>query len=111
MECTEMVEDANVKKWLEEGKDKKAAIQMAINGASEQVKLFEEEQKKINQIAARFGAFLKRHALMPYNDAIEAYVELAIRDARQIAEKTKDFRKVEGLEVNILFKYLIFILV
>jgi len=46
------------------------------------------------------ASFLKRNAIMTYNDAIEEYVLLSINDEKRIAAVTNDYRKVEGLEVG-----------
>lgn len=93
------IENPEVSKLLNEKKNAKAAIELAIAGIGETISKFKAEEQKINEIAARFGAFLKRHAIMPYNDSFEAYVEMAIRDAESDAEKTKDNRKLDGLKV------------
>ena len=72
----------------------------AIANNSARIQGFEQEQKRINEIAARFGSFLKHNAIMPYNDVIKAYLQLAIRAASRIAEITDDpheHRKVDGL--------------
>jgi len=92
------IDDKNVAKMLETNRDKKAAIEAAIAGIKLRRQDYLNEQTRINQIAARFGSFLKNNAIMPYNDAIKSYVKMAIREAKRVAAETSDYRRVQGLE-------------
>lgn len=69
--AVKMVEDEEVKKMLLRTSDKKAAVELLINNMKKTIEDFKEEQKVINNIAARFGSFLKHNAIMTYNDSIK----------------------------------------
>jgi hypothetical protein len=57
----------------------------------------------VTDITARFGSFLRHNSIMPYCDAVKEYIQLQIREARQIAGATDDthfLNKVQRLEVS-----------
>ena len=94
-----MVENPQVRNLLHVQNNAKAAINLAIAEKQEWITKFKGEQQKINEIAARFGAFLKMHAITPYNDSLEEYMKIAIRVAEQAAQQTGNNSKLEGLKV------------
>lgn len=59
---------------------------------------YKEEQRFITEVGALFGTFLKHNSIITYNDAIKAYVELSITEARKHAEFTGNFDRVNALE-------------
>ena len=93
------VENPEVRNLLQFGDSQKAAINWAIVDKQQRIVKFKGEQQKINEIAARFGAFLKMHAITPYNDSMEEYMKIVIRDAQQTAQQTEDYTKLDGLKV------------
>jgi hypothetical protein len=101
---TKLVDDdqqiAGVMAQLEKTHDKKAAVEAMIILLEKRVDDQHAEQAIINKHSAKLSTFLKRHAIMAYNDAIEEYVLMSINDEKLIANVTGDNRKVEGLEVN-----------
>uniref|UniRef100_A0A914XNS0 G domain-containing protein n=1 Tax=Plectus sambesii TaxID=2011161 RepID=A0A914XNS0_9BILA len=81
---TEMIEDEEVKKAINENKGAKTAQNLHIEKLKKRGEEYKAEQKKIDEICAKFGAFLKRHAILPYNDAIEDYLKLNISEAERL---------------------------
>jgi hypothetical protein len=71
-----------------------------INQLTKRIDELRAEQAIISKNSAKLSTFLKRHAIMTYNDAIEEYVLMSIKDEKRIAAVTQDSRKVEGLEVR-----------
>ena len=80
--------------------DKKAVQQKAIQCAKKTMDEYKREQAIINEILARYGAYLKKNSILPVNDAVEAYLRLLIKEAKRIADDTDgDYRRLKGLEV------------
>ena len=101
-EATQMVEDQDVKAMLDRTKDRKAACKVAIQKAQERQKKYEAEQRRITDITARFGSFLKHNAILPYCDSVKEYLQLSLREASRIADETNEeyyFNKANRLRV------------
>jgi hypothetical protein len=60
-------------------------------------------QKKIS---TKYSLFLKRHAIMTYNDAIEEYVLMLIDEEKRLVAVSGDNRKLAGLEVRTLYLFI-----
>uniref|UniRef100_A0A915E5C2 Uncharacterized protein n=1 Tax=Ditylenchus dipsaci TaxID=166011 RepID=A0A915E5C2_9BILA len=86
VEQKKMVDDPSVLQLLMTNDDKKAAISKAIENCEAKKKQYEDEQKRINEIAARFGLFLRRNAIVAYNDAVKSYIQMSIRLKRALAD-------------------------
>ncbi|KAI1713836.1 hypothetical protein DdX_08718 [Ditylenchus destructor] len=97
---SEMVETINedIKRLLSENGDKRKALQMAVNRLLDTVEEYKTEKEEIGRIAAMFGAFLKKNAIMSYNDAVEEYTKLSIQQAMQQAEITQNPDDIEHVE-------------
>ncbi|PAV57012.1 hypothetical protein WR25_26091 [Diploscapter pachys] len=71
------------------------------NSLNNRVEKYREGQKTINEICAKFGAFLKEHSILPYNDAIEDYLKFDIGKLKRQSNRTGSseiLQKVERLE-------------
>jgi hypothetical protein len=101
---TKLVDDdqqiAGVMAKLDKTHDKKAAVEDMIILLEKRVDDQHAEQAIISKCSAKLSMFLKRHAIMTYNDAIEEYVQMSIDEEKRIAAVSGDNRKVEGLEVR-----------
>ncbi|PAV86444.1 hypothetical protein WR25_18654 [Diploscapter pachys] len=51
---------------------------------------YKAEQKVIDGICAKFGAFLRSCAIVPYNDCIEDYLKFNIKEVERQHENTKE---------------------
>ena len=49
----------------------------------DKIKEFQKEHDDILQMSAQFGAFLKKNAIIPYNDAVADYLDFYIQEERQ----------------------------
>lgn len=78
-----MVDDENVLKDLNSNKKKKAAVKQFRIDLQNRVNQFKDEQKQINVICAKFGHFLKNSSILPYNDAVESYLKMLIKEERR----------------------------
>jgi uncharacterized small protein (DUF1192 family) len=101
---TKLVDDdqkiARIVAELEKTQNKKAAAEEMIVLLEKRVDDQRLEQAIISKYSAKLSNFLKRHAIMTYNDAIEEYVLMSIDEEKRIAAVSGDIRKVEGLEVR-----------
>src|SRR5690349_8851980 len=96
---TRTVENAAVKDMLKNNIDKKQIIECAMQEAEKLVQKNKEEQDRINEIAARFGTYLKRNGIVSHNKYIEDYMQMQIQNAQVEAQYTNDNTKIESLEV------------
>ncbi|XP_063960604.1 uncharacterized protein LOC129268891 [Lytechinus pictus] len=64
---------------IQDTKSKKEAFIYEINKKVEELKA---EQEIIMTIGAKFGSFLKANALITYNDAVEEYLEMCIKQEK-----------------------------
>ena len=102
LEKTRTVESAAVKDMLKNNIDKKQIIEKAMAEANTRIQKNKEEQDRINEIAARFGSYLKRNGIVAYNKYIEEYMEMQIQNAQLEAQYTGNRKKIELLEVFIV---------
>ena len=49
----------------------------------DKIREFQKEHDDILQMSAQFGAFLKKNAIIPYNDAVADYLDFYIQEERQ----------------------------
>lgn len=71
--------------------------QTALKNLERLVAEYKEEHAKIQQSAARFGIFLKKHSITPYNDATLEYLDMLIQEEEQKARVSRDLAKLENL--------------
>lgn len=86
---TDEVDDPEVMKAIEGNKSKEEIERKAIEGLNKTKDQWEKEQRRIVEIASKFGAFLKEYATVARSDAIREYIKLNIRDAEIVAASTK----------------------
>ncbi|KAI1852962.1 hypothetical protein JX265_012851 [Neoarthrinium moseri] len=63
--------------------------QTAIQSLEAQIQKSQEELQKIRDAAIRFAYFLKRKSITPYNDAMIAYIDMMIKEERQVVAHGK----------------------
>ncbi|XP_028397642.1 uncharacterized protein LOC114521398 [Dendronephthya gigantea] len=76
-------------------KERKEEYQAFIDGMLNEL---QNEEKLIMQVSAKYGAFLKDNALIPYNDAVGDYLDLAIKEAKESPKISRDAELLERLK-------------
>ncbi|KAI1698392.1 hypothetical protein DdX_17929 [Ditylenchus destructor] len=88
---SDMIEIVNeeIERLLIETRDKQLALEMVVERLQATLEEYKAEKEMMGDIAAMFGAFLKKTAIMPFNDAVEKYIKLSIQQAEYMAEITR----------------------
>lgn len=103
------VEDPDIKELIKSNASNQRQKQTAITNKKHLVDELQSELAKIRNATAQFGIFLKRNAIMPYNDATLDYLDRCIEEEAgkvQVggsAEKlnnTKQYRKEYEQEIR-----------
>ncbi|PAV77661.1 hypothetical protein WR25_15646 [Diploscapter pachys] len=87
---TVMVEDPITKQALAANVTTREAQEIAIQSRKSLIKKYKAEQKIIDGICAKFGAFLKNVAIVPYNDCIEEYLKFNIKEVERQYDNTNN---------------------
>ena len=72
-----------------------------INGNLEEMKDIKElksEKDYIYECASYFGVFLKKNALIPYNDSFADYLDMLIKEEECKERKIRDDKKIERMK-------------
>ena len=72
--------DENVKSLIEQKTSKREILEESIKSISKHVKQLEKEQSEIISISAKFAAFTKQHSIIVFNDDLDSYLDLLIRE-------------------------------
>src|SRR5687768_8846334 len=78
MDCTKMVENPTVADMIKQNTDSKLVIEQALADMEEGMAQNKLEQDTINEIAARFGTYLKRNSIVAHNKYIDDYINMQI---------------------------------
>jgi len=95
------ITDPTVESIVAQRTDNKAAIEETVRRIEENIDQYKYEQKVITDTSCTFGAFLRKQALMPYNDAFEDYVNHNIDEETRydpdesLSEEIKASRKAK----------------
>ena len=107
---TRTVENPVVKEMIKNNYDAKQIIECAMAQAEIRVQKNKQEQDRINEIAARFGTYLKQNGILSHNKYIEDYMEMHILNAHEEAQQANDEQakcnaraKIKSLEVKVFF--------
>ena len=87
---TVMVEDPITKQALADNVTTREAQEIAIQSRRSRIDKYKAEQKIIDGICAKFGAFLKNVAIVPYNDCIEEYLKFNIKEVERQYDNTNN---------------------
>ena len=71
--------------------------QAALEQAETVIEEYRAEHAKIQEAAARFGIFLKKHAITPYNDATLEYLDMLIDEEKQKSLVSRKKVKLKAL--------------
>uniref|UniRef100_A0A914YYQ2 G domain-containing protein n=1 Tax=Panagrolaimus superbus TaxID=310955 RepID=A0A914YYQ2_9BILA len=95
-EVEKEVEDENVRRSIDQNKSEIEIQLDAIKSLEERIDEYEKVQADIDQILAKFASFLKENAILAYNDTVEDYLKLNIRDEKeQIPPNYELLKKME----------------
>ncbi|EFX02788.1 aaa ATPase domain containing protein [Grosmannia clavigera kw1407] len=97
VEYTALVTDTEARRLFEQNESDVTVKQAAIQDLVSRIAEYKEEHAKIQQSAARFGIFLKKHSITPYNDATLEYLDMLIQEEEQKARVSRDNTKVGDL--------------
>eukprot|EP00112_Aurelia_sp_Birch-Aquarium-sp1_P022971 Seg667.3 transcript_id=Seg667.3/GoldUCD/mRNA.D3Y31 product="hypothetical protein" protein_id=Seg667.3/GoldUCD/D3Y31 len=87
--------DQHVKSLLNEKDDDATKIKKFIENVNIYADELREEQQKITDICAQFGCYLKKNAITPYNDQIDAHIEMLIN--QEESRPDRDQRAIDNL--------------
>ncbi|KAF8850415.1 hypothetical protein BDZ45DRAFT_731598 [Acephala macrosclerotiorum] len=77
------VMDTEVERQLAMNANDVMLRQTAVRELNERLKEYRSEHGQIQEAAAKFGLFLKKYSITPYNDATLAYIDVLIRDEEE----------------------------
>jgi len=92
------VTDSEIERQLRANADDVTLKQTAITELEKVTEEYRAEHKQIQQAAAQFGIFLKKHSITPYNDKTLAYLDFMIKEERAKVEAGGNRKKLDGLE-------------
>ncbi|PAV64127.1 hypothetical protein WR25_05624 [Diploscapter pachys] len=93
-----LVEDSEIQKKLNSTNSDKEKQEIILQTYKDRINKYKAEQSAIDEACAKFAAFLKRYAIIAYNDAVEEYLKFNIREAEQVAGTTKSKKSSKRVE-------------
>lgn len=97
-EHTATLRDSEIEKQLTANADDVTLKQTAITELEKVTKEYRAEHKQIQEAAAQFGIFLKKHSITPYNDKTLVYLDFMIKEEQAKVEAGGNRKKLDGLE-------------
>lgn len=94
------VKDSEIERQLGVHADEVLLKQTAIEKLKEVRKEYRSEHDQLRKAAARFGIFLKKYSITPYNDATLAYLDFLIKEEHAKIQAGGNDRKLRGLEAD-----------
>ncbi len=86
-----------VKKMIDKKSRIKAEKEAFIAELERSIKELDDEKNFIYDGASYFGVFLKKNALIPYNDSFSEYLDMLIKDEEAKEELIRDDKRIEQL--------------
>ncbi|KAI1419081.1 hypothetical protein F5Y12DRAFT_789359 [Xylaria sp. FL1777] len=96
-EYTATVLDTEVQRQLQANDNHVAVRQTAIEQLGILIAEYKYEHEQIQHAAARFGVFLKKHSITPYNDATLEYLDMLIYDEKAKVQVGGSRTRLESL--------------
>ena len=98
--------DNNIQTELQQSRTVLDARRLAVETLEKQLQEHRDELAEIRQAASQFGVFLKSNSIAPYNDAMIAYLNVQIKEERDLIAFSEskriavpeNVRRLEGLE-------------
>ena len=83
---------------IKEKSDLKSQKELFIVELENSIRELEDEKKFIYECASYFGVFLKKNAMIPYNDSFREYLDMLIREEEAKEEVIRDDRKIQKMK-------------
>ncbi|PAV83024.1 hypothetical protein WR25_24982 [Diploscapter pachys] len=93
-----MVKNSVTEQLLQQNLTSKEKQKILIQSFNDRVEKYRKEQKKIDEVCAKFGAFLKENSILPYNDAIEDYLKFNIGELERQGNSTKNSETLQEVK-------------
>ncbi|KAL9046330.1 MAG: hypothetical protein Q9214_000810 [Letrouitia sp. 1 TL-2023] len=81
-ECTKTVQDEAIVEQLAKNASDIILKETAIQNVKKKIEESDYEYKEIQNAAVKFGVFLQKHSITPYNDAMEEYLNHLIKEEK-----------------------------
>jgi hypothetical protein len=72
--------DQNIQDMINQKASHQTIVKAAIDSAQDLINQYEKEQKQIIDISAKFAHFTRKNAIVVFNDDLDAYLDLLIRE-------------------------------
>ncbi len=72
--------DSNVQSMIDQKVDHQKLIEASIDSANDLIDQLKQEQDEIIQVSAKFARFTSKNAIAVFNDDLDAYLDLLIRE-------------------------------
>ncbi|KAF2669828.1 hypothetical protein BT63DRAFT_222869 [Microthyrium microscopicum] len=100
-EHTVMVQDVGIQQQLQAHASDIVLRQAGITQMDQRIKEYEKELGIIRMAAAKFGVFLKKNSITPYNDATVAYLEFLIKAEKDKVQIGGNKARLDALEQDL----------
>jgi GTPase SAR1 family protein len=94
---TKAIISQGVKSRMKEVASEKEKMIIYKKELDDKVNQFKKEHDNILQMSAQFGAYLKKNAIIPYNDAVADYLDFYINEEAQKDAKLRDASKLQKM--------------
>ena len=91
--------DHNIQEMIDNKKSTKRLIKASIDSIDELVNKLKLEQKELIRASAKFANFTRHNAIAVFNDDLDAYLELLIKE--EIAKKQAGAKNDQVLDGNL----------
>lgn len=72
--------DQNIQDLIDQKVSNQKLIEAAIDSAEQLIQLLEDEQKELINVSAKFAHFTRQNAIAVFNDDLDSYLDLLIRE-------------------------------
>ena len=72
--------DQNIQSMLDQKIDHQKCVETAIDSAADLIQQLEDEQQALINVSAKFANFTRQNAIAIFNDDLDAYLDLMIRE-------------------------------
>ncbi|KAI0117447.1 hypothetical protein F4814DRAFT_448448 [Daldinia grandis] len=94
------VTDTEVERQIQANSDDVILREAAIQGLNNLIAEYKEEHAAVQKASARFGVFLKKYSITPYNDATLEYLDMLIRDEEMKVQVGGNKKRLNDLLVD-----------
>ena len=105
-QCEVLVVDDNIQKLIDQKANNRDLIEATIKSTNEIIDQLKTEQSELIEISAKFAQFTQNNAISVFNDDLDAYLDLLIREEegkKQFGAKNDSVLK--GIFKNIMLTW------